>query len=150
MDRSNEASFCSARFLKRALRSPARRKKIVIPLVPRFEGSAAEGPAFRSAPCSAGVSPAGASGHGFSRAVSSSESGRLQPLRDSLFEEMPPQLQLVQQERRYYFVGRAKREILFTVLAESLDEARQKFRNAGHPDSDALFIIKTETEIYLA
>jgi hypothetical protein len=36
------------------------------------------------------------------------------------------------------------------VLADSLDEARQKFRNAGHPDSDALFIIKTETEIYLA
>jgi hypothetical protein len=63
---------------------------------------------------------------------------------------MPPQPQLVQQERRFYFIGRTKREILFTVLAESLDEARQKFRNAGHPDSDALFIIKTETEIYLA
>src|SRR5713226_5508123 len=66
------------------------------------------------------------------------------------FSYMSPQLQLVQQERRFYFVGRTKREILFTVLAESLDEARQKFRNAGHPDSDALFIIKTETEIYLA
>ena len=63
---------------------------------------------------------------------------------------MPPQLQLVQQERRFYFIGRTKREILFTVLADSLDEARQKFRSAGHPDSDALFIIKTETEIYLA
>src|SRR5712664_1186376 len=63
---------------------------------------------------------------------------------------MPPQLQLVQQERRFYFVGRTKREILFTIQAASLDEARQKFRNAGHPDSDALFIIKTETEIYLA
>lgn len=63
---------------------------------------------------------------------------------------MPPQLQLVQQERRFYFIGRTKREILFTVLADSLDEARQKFRNAGHPDSAALFIIKTETEIYLA
>ena len=63
---------------------------------------------------------------------------------------MPTQLQLVQQERRFYFVGRTKREILFTVLAESLDEARQKFRNAGNSDSDALFIIKTETEIYLA
>src|SRR6202158_3647187 len=63
---------------------------------------------------------------------------------------MSPQLQLVQQERRFYFIGRTKREILFTVLAHSPDEARQKFRNAGHPDSDALFIIKTETEIYLA
>jgi site-specific DNA-methyltransferase (adenine-specific) len=63
---------------------------------------------------------------------------------------MSPQLQLVQQERRFYFIGRTKREILFTVLAESLDEARQKFRSAGNSDSDALFIIKTETEIYLA
>ena len=62
---------------------------------------------------------------------------------------MPSQLQLVQQERRFYFIGRTKREILFTVLAESIDEARQKFRASGHPDSDALFIIKTETEIYL-
>src|SRR5712672_4627836 len=63
---------------------------------------------------------------------------------------MSPQLQLVQQERRFYFIGRTKRDILFTVLADSLDEARQKFRNAGNSDSDALFIIKTETEIYLA
>ncbi|MGB4785670.1 MAG: site-specific DNA-methyltransferase, partial [Candidatus Acidiferrum sp.] len=63
---------------------------------------------------------------------------------------MSPQLQLVQQERRFYFIGRIKREIIFTVLADSLDEARQKFRASGRPDSDALFIIKSETEIYLA
>src|SRR5438445_6882872 len=36
------------------------------------------------------------------------------------------------------------------VLADSLDEACQKFRASGRPDSDALFIIKTETEIYVA
>jgi site-specific DNA-methyltransferase (adenine-specific) len=59
-------------------------------------------------------------------------------------------LQLVQQERRFYFIGRLKREVIFSVLADSLDEARQKFRASGRPDSDALFIIKTETEIYLA
>ena len=63
---------------------------------------------------------------------------------------MSTQLQIVQQERRFYFIGRLKREVIFTVLAESLDDARQKFRASGHPDSDALFIIKTETEIYLA
>jgi len=63
---------------------------------------------------------------------------------------MSSQLQLVQQERRFYFIGRTKREVIFTVLADSLDEARQKFRASGRPDSDALFIIKTETEIYLA
>jgi len=62
---------------------------------------------------------------------------------------MSPQLQLVQQERRFYFIGRTKREVLFTTQADSLDDARQNFRNAGHSDSDALFIIKTETTIYL-
>jgi hypothetical protein len=36
------------------------------------------------------------------------------------------------------------------LLADSLDEARQKFRASGRSDSDAIFIIKTETEIYLA
>ena len=64
--------------------------------------------------------------------------------------EMTAQLQLVQQERRFYFIGRTKREVIFSVLADSLDDARQKFRASGRPDSDALFIIKTETEIYLA
>ncbi len=64
--------------------------------------------------------------------------------------EMTAQLQLVQQERRFYFIGRSDRRVIFTVLADSLDEARQKFRASGRPDSDALFIIKTETEIYLA
>jgi hypothetical protein len=59
-------------------------------------------------------------------------------------------LQLVQQERRFYFIGRLTRELIFTVLADSLDEARQKFRVFGRPDSDALLIVKTETEIYLA
>jgi len=66
------------------------------------------------------------------------------------FSYMPPQLQLVQQERRFYFIGRTKREVIFSVLADSLDDARQKFRASGRSDSDALFIIKTETEIYLA
>src|SRR3989440_2384033 len=60
-------------------------------------------------------------------------------------ETMSPQPQLLQQERRFYFIGRAKREDIFSVLADSLDEARQKFRPSGHPDSDAPFIIKTET-----
>jgi site-specific DNA-methyltransferase (adenine-specific) len=64
--------------------------------------------------------------------------------------EMSAQPKLVQQERRFYFIGRTKREVIFTVLADSLDEARQNFRASGRSDSDALFIIKTETQIYLA
>ena len=63
---------------------------------------------------------------------------------------MSPQLQLVHQERRFYFIGRADRRIIFTVLADSLEDARLKFRAHGNSDSDALFIIKTETETYLA
>ncbi len=70
--------------------------------------------------------------------------------RDLSAPPMSPQLQLVQQERHFYFIGRTDRRVIFSVLADSLEEARQKFRASGHPDSDALFIIKTETEIYLA
>jgi hypothetical protein len=90
--------------------------------------------------CSAGFQPAQhCRGRASARPASASERSC-----------MSPQLQLVQQERRFYFIGRTQREVIFTVLADSLDEARQKFRASGRPDSDALFIIKTETEIYLA
>ena len=86
-----------------------------------------------------------------SRAVISSAARNLSSvLAGATFSRMPPQLQLVQQERRFYFIGRTKREVIFSVLADSLDEACQKFRASGRPDSDALFIIKTETEIYVA
>jgi hypothetical protein len=76
----------------------------------------------------------------------------LDPLPDPVDRSkcVSPSLQLIQQERRFYFIGRTKREVIFSVLADSLDEARQKFSASGRSDSDALFIIKTETEIYLA
>jgi site-specific DNA-methyltransferase (adenine-specific) len=63
---------------------------------------------------------------------------------------MSAQFKLVHKEIRFYVVGQTKREVIFSVLAESLDDAWQKFRASGRPASDALFIIKTETEIYLA
>src|SRR5580704_2259778 len=63
---------------------------------------------------------------------------------------MSPELKLVQQECRFHFIGRHNRAVLFSVLAPTLDEALQKFRSQGHHDSDALFIIKTETQIFLA
>jgi site-specific DNA-methyltransferase (adenine-specific) len=76
----------------------------------------------------------------------------LDPLTDPMDRSkcVTSSLQLVQQERRFYFIGRTDRRVIFSVLADSLDEARQKFRASGRSDSDALFIIKTETEIYLA
>ncbi len=58
--------------------------------------------------------------------------------------------QLVQQECRFYFIGRNSREVIFVVDALTLDDARQRFPASGHTDSDALFIIKSQTEIYLA
>ena len=86
-----------------------------------------------------------------SRTVISSAARNLSSvLAGATFFRMPPQLQLVQQERRFYFIGRTQREVIFSVLADSLDDARQKFRASGRSDSDALFIIKTQTEIYAA
>ncbi len=64
--------------------------------------------------------------------------------------EMSGQLQLVQQECRFYFIGRHNREVLFIVDASTIEIARETFRSSGRSDSEALFIIKTETEIYLA
>lgn len=61
-----------------------------------------------------------------------------------------PSLQLVQQELRFHFIGRTDRRVIFSVLADSLEDARAKYRASGYLDSDALFIIKTETQIYLA
>jgi site-specific DNA-methyltransferase (adenine-specific) len=63
---------------------------------------------------------------------------------------MSSPLQLVQQELRFYFIGRTDRRVIFSIQADSLDDARAQFRASGHLDSDALFIIKTETSIYLA
>jgi hypothetical protein len=68
----------------------------------------------------------------------------------SVVDQMPPRFQLVQQERRFYFIRRADRCVLFSVLATSLDDAHQKFLASGHTSSDALLIIQTETQIYLA
>src|SRR5271163_1483189 len=73
-----------------------------------------------------------------------------QPVSEDRSKCVPSSLQLVQHECRFYFVGRAKREVIFSALASTIEEAREKFRSAGHPDSDAIFIIKTETQIYLA
>ncbi len=64
--------------------------------------------------------------------------------------QMTDGLQLVQQERRFHFVSRANREVIFTALAPSLKVALECFRSSGRSDSEIIFVIKTETEIYLA
>ncbi len=74
---------------------------------------------------------------------------RRAPLRHGL-DHVSAKLQLVQQECRFHFIGRHNRAVIFSVLAPTLDDALQQFRSHGHSDSDALFIIKTETQIFLA
>jgi site-specific DNA-methyltransferase (adenine-specific) len=64
--------------------------------------------------------------------------------------QMPASLQLLQHDRTFHFVSRTTHKIIFSTQATTLDDARQKFQVSGHASSDALFIIKTETEIYLA
>jgi len=57
---------------------------------------------------------------------------------------------LVQQERKFYFVGANQREVIYSVEAKTLEEAWQNFRSSPQAATEILFVIKTETEIYLA
>ncbi len=64
--------------------------------------------------------------------------------------EPPESTTLVRRERSYYFVGRNPREVVYSVTAANLEEAWQKFRSSPQAATGVLFVIKTETEIYLA
>src|SRR6266849_10840617 len=57
---------------------------------------------------------------------------------------------LVQQERRFYFVGANQREVIYSVEAKTLEEAWRNFHASSQSATEILFVIKTETEIYLA
>ncbi len=57
---------------------------------------------------------------------------------------------LVRRERSYYFVGTFRREVIYSVSAENMEEAMQKFHSSAQAATEILFVIKTETEIYLA
>jgi|GEM_PF-483575 site-specific DNA-methyltransferase (adenine-specific) len=63
---------------------------------------------------------------------------------------MSPDLKLVQTELRFYFIGRQSLSVIFSAPASSLEDALHQFRLSGHSQSDALFIIKSETSIFLA
>jgi hypothetical protein len=57
---------------------------------------------------------------------------------------------LVHRERKYFFVNAYQHEVVFSVAAESLEEAWRKFQSSPHASEAILSVIKTETEIYLA
>jgi len=60
-----------------------------------------------------------------------------------------PSVKLVRRERHYYFVGSLRREIIYSAPADSVEDAWAKFASSAHSSSQIIFIIKTETEIYL-
>ena len=57
---------------------------------------------------------------------------------------------LVRADRNFYFIGAHRREVIFSVGAVNLEEAWRKFHASSVASIDVLFVIKTETEIYLA
>jgi site-specific DNA-methyltransferase (adenine-specific) len=57
---------------------------------------------------------------------------------------------LVRRECSFYFVGAIRHEVVFAVAAEDMTEAWQKFRASPATSVEILFVIKTQTEIYLA
>lgn len=68
--------------------------------------------------------------------------------RHSMSAETPKQL--VHSERSFYFVGSDRREIVFTTSASSLEDAWLRFHASKSSAISIMFVIKTETEIYLA
>ena len=69
---------------------------------------------------------------------------------DSPLMEVSTTSKLVHRERKFFFVGSLQREVVYSVVAESLDEAWKQFRSSSRSDIPILSVIKTETEIYLA
>jgi len=65
-----------------------------------------------------------------------------------LTEALPTRL--VHKERNFFFVGSEKREVVFSTAAQSMEEAWHIFHSSNRSKFAILFVIKTETEIYLA
>jgi site-specific DNA-methyltransferase (adenine-specific) len=59
-------------------------------------------------------------------------------------------VRLVRSERNFHFIGAARREVVFSVAAVDLQDAWRKFRNSSAAAIEIMFIVKAETEIYLA
>jgi site-specific DNA-methyltransferase (adenine-specific) len=62
----------------------------------------------------------------------------------------PIPTRLVRRDRNYHFVGSRNREVVFAVSASDMDEAWSRFQDSKAAQLEILFVIKTETEIYLA
>jgi site-specific DNA-methyltransferase (adenine-specific) len=61
-----------------------------------------------------------------------------------------PMQTLVQRETKFYFIGADPRRLVYSVTADSLDQAWTLFRTSPTASIPIFLVIKTETEIYLA
>jgi site-specific DNA-methyltransferase (adenine-specific) len=57
---------------------------------------------------------------------------------------------MVHKERNFFFVGSEKREVVFSTAAQSMEDAWTRFHASSRSTISIMFVIKTETEIYLA
>jgi site-specific DNA-methyltransferase (adenine-specific) len=64
--------------------------------------------------------------------------------------DTPISMKLVRKESSYYFVGANRRDVVYMASAENMTEAIKKFHSSPQSSTEILFVIKTETEIYLA
>ena len=71
-------------------------------------------------------------------------------LQQANLENMAPSSKLVHRERKYFFIGLQEREVIYSVVATSLEEAWRCFESNGQTKEEIISIIKTETEIYLS
>jgi site-specific DNA-methyltransferase (adenine-specific) len=56
---------------------------------------------------------------------------------------------LVRRERSFYFIGTFRREVVYSVVADDMEEAVRKFSASTQSGLEILLVVKTETEIYL-
>jgi len=61
-----------------------------------------------------------------------------------------PPTRLVRRDRNFHFVGASQRDVVFSVTADDLSDAWTRFHSSATSKTEILFVIKTETEIYLA
>ena len=59
-------------------------------------------------------------------------------------------MRLVHRERKFFFVGELRREVIYSVVAEDLAAAWENFRASRFAQVPIFSVIKTESEIYLA
>jgi site-specific DNA-methyltransferase (adenine-specific) len=59
-------------------------------------------------------------------------------------------VRLVRSERNFHFIGATRREVVFSVAAVDLQDAWRKFKDSSAATIEIMFIVKAETEIYLA